>query len=66
MKELTGIIIPAVTPFDETGAIRFDWLRENYRQWNETQVGGFMCLGSNGEFRLLSDDEALEVIRVSA
>jgi len=66
MKELKGIIVPAVTPFDEAGGIRYDWLKENYRQWNETGIGGVMCLGSNGEFRLLSDDEALEVIRVSA
>ena len=66
MKELKGIIVPAVTPFDEEGNIRFDWLKENYEKWNETAVGGYMCLGSNGEFRLLSDDESLEVIRAAA
>ena len=66
MRNLGGIIIPAVTPFDESGEIRFDMLQENYQAWNQTAVGGMMCLGSNGEFRMLSDDEAFEVIRVSS
>lgn len=63
MRNLSGIIIPTVTPFDENGEIRFDMLKYNYEQWNKTAVSGFMCLGSNGEFRMLSDDEAMQVIR---
>ena len=66
MGKLGGIIIPAVTPFDENGEIDFAALRRNYGAWNKTDVAGYMCLGSNGEFRMLSDDEALEVIRESA
>ena len=66
MGKLGGIIIPAVTPFDENGEIDFAALRRNYEAWNKTDVAGYMCLGSNGEFRMLSDDEALEVIRESA
>ncbi|MBE6934983.1 MAG: dihydrodipicolinate synthase family protein [Ruminococcaceae bacterium] len=66
MRNLSGIIIPTVTPFDENGEIRFDMLQYNYEQWNKTAVNGFMCLGSNGEFRMLSDDEALEVIRAAS
>ena len=66
MGKLGGIIIPAVTPFFEDGGIDFESLRKNYEAWNQTDVAGYMCLGSNGEFRMLSDDEALEVIRVSS
>lgn len=66
MRKLDGIIIPAVTPFDREGAIDFAALRANYHRWNATAVCGYMCLGSNGEFRMLDDDEALEVIRASA
>ena len=62
MGRLGGIVIPTVTPFDENGEIRFDMLKYNYDKWNETAVEGFMCLGSNGEFRMLSDDEAFSVI----
>jgi len=66
MKYIGGIIIPAVTPFDENGNIAFDLLKKNYEAWNKTPVAGYMCLGSNGEFRMLSDDEAFEVIKFSA
>ena len=66
MRNLSGIVIPTVTPFDENGEIRFDMLKYNYDVWNQTKVNGFMCLGSNGEFRMLSDDEAFEVIRAAS
>lgn len=66
MKKLKGIIIPAVTPFDSDGELRLDWLRSNYSKWNKTGVSGYMALGSNGEFRSLSDDEAFEVIKTAS
>ncbi len=62
-RKLGGIIIPAVTPFHENGEIDFHAMEHNYRQWNKTQVSGYMCLGSNGEFRSLTDEESLRVIR---
>lgn len=65
MKKLEGILIPAVTPFDEDGNLRLDWLKANYERWNRTQVDGCMALGSNGEFRALDDEESLEVIRAA-
>lgn len=66
MSNFGGIIIPAVTPFDENGEISFESLKYNYEKWNETDVSGYMCLGSNGEFRMLSDDEAFEVISAAS
>ena len=66
MKKMEGIIVPCVTPFDETGNLRLDWLKENYKKLNRTDVGGYMALGSNGEFRSLSDDEAFAVIQAAA
>lgn len=66
MKELKGIVIPAVTPFDSDGELRLDWLTFNYSKWNETKVSGYMALGSNGEFRSLSDDEAFMVIKTAS
>lgn len=66
MKKLEGIIIPCVTPFDESGALRLDWMRENYKKWNASHISGCMALGTNGEFRALSDEEAFEVIRTAA
>ncbi|BEU88886.1 dihydrodipicolinate synthase family protein [Selenomonas sp. TAMA-11512] len=65
-RELKGIIIPAVTPFMESGEIDFAAMEHNYRKWSKTDVEGFMCLGSNGEFRSLTDDESFAVIKKAA
>lgn len=67
MKDkLKGIIIPAVTPFDEAEEVSLEMMSANYEKWNQTDVRGFMCLGSNGEFRMLDDEESLKVIAASA
>lgn len=66
MKALEGIIIPAVTPFDESGEVRLDYLEKNYERWNRSKVQGCMALGSNGEFRSLSDDEAFGVLKTTS
>lgn len=66
VKKIDGIIIPAATPFDEDGTLRIDWLKENYRIWNQSGVAGIMALGSNGEFRALNDDESFEVIKAAS
>ncbi|MBR2614900.1 MAG: dihydrodipicolinate synthase family protein [Clostridia bacterium] len=63
MKKFTGIIIPVTTPFEKDGSINFDNLRYNIRKWNQTDVIGYMCLGSNGEFKALSDEESYEVVK---
>ena len=66
MKKLDGIFIPAVTPFDEKGVLRLDYLEKNYECWNRTKIRGYMTLGSNGEFRSLSDDEAYAVLKTAS
>ena len=60
--KLRGIVVPAVTPFDESDDLRLDWLEHNLEQWGGTAVRGVMVLGTNGEFRSLDDDEARAVI----
>jgi 4-hydroxy-2-oxoglutarate aldolase len=66
MSGLSGIIVPAVTPFDEAGRVSFSMMEHNYAAWCGTDISGIMCLGSNGEFRMLTDDEALDVIRAAS
>jgi 4-hydroxy-2-oxoglutarate aldolase len=66
MEKIEGIVIPAVTPFGEDGDVRFDLMEKNYSAWNKTDVCGYMCLGSNGEFRMLDDDESFGVIKAAA
>ena len=60
---LTGVFAPVVTPF-ENGEIRLDWLEENLQRMGETRLAGYLALGTNGEFKSLSDNESIEVIKV--
>lgn len=62
-EKLRGIVIPVATPFDEQGSLSVSMLEDNFAKWDQTNVRGYMCLGSNGEFRSLSDDESLTVAR---
>lgn len=64
-EKLKGIIIPAATPFDERGEVSVSMMEHNYQRWGQTGVRGYMCLGSNGEYRSLSDEEALLVIETA-
>jgi 4-hydroxy-2-oxoglutarate aldolase len=61
-RELGGIIIPAVTPFEEDGRISYEKMELNIQKWNQTDISGIMVLGTNGEFKALSDDESFDVI----
>lgn len=63
---LTGVVVPATTPFDATGDLRLDWLEHNLRRWSTTDVRGVMVLGTNGEFRSVDDDEARAVVATAA
>jgi 4-hydroxy-2-oxoglutarate aldolase len=61
-ERLAGVFPPVMTPFlgEE---LRIDALRENIVKLNDTELKGYMPLGSNGEFQSLSDDESLAVLR---
>lgn len=60
---LAGIFPPVMTPFTEDQKVDYDALAFNIEKMNETSLRGYMPLGSNGEFRSLSDEESLEVAR---
>ena len=60
-NKLNGVFIPVVTPFINQ-EIAFDKLSYNISKWNNSNVRGYMVLGTNGEFRSLSDNEAVNII----
>ena len=64
-KKLSGVFSPVVTPFrsDEPA---LDDLRFNLKKLNETDLTGYLALGSNGEFRSLTDKEQMQVLEVFA
>jgi len=63
--EIEGVFPPVTTPFDENGCIVHDHLTENIKRWNETDVSGYLILGSNSETVFLNDEEKLEIIKTS-
>jgi len=65
MKKLSGVFAPVVTPFS-SDELALDDLRFNLRKLSETDLTGYLALGSNGEFRSLSDKEQIRVLEVFA
>ena len=47
---LSGIVVALPTPFSQTGEIAHEELVNNLQQWNQTDVLGYLLLGSTGEF----------------
>ena len=61
--KLSGVFAPVVTPFKDD-RITFEDLRENLQKLNNTELTGYLALGSNGEFRSLSDEEQIKVLEI--
>lgn len=64
-KKLSGVFAPVVTPF-RSDEVSLDDLRFNLKKLNETELVGYLALGSNGEFRSLTDAEQIQVLEVFA
>lgn len=63
---LGGVFPPCVTPFDPRQDVDYGALRHNIERYNETRVKGYMPLGTNGEFRSLTDEESLRILEIYA
>ncbi|GAK57608.1 dihydrodipicolinate synthetase [Candidatus Vecturithrix granuli] len=63
-EKLSGIFPPCMTIFDEHENVAYDKIAANIERYNQTKLRGYMPLGSNGEFRSLSDEESVKVIDV--
>jgi len=63
--KLSGVFAPVVTPF-RNDEIFVRALGDNLKKLNKTALTGYLALGSNGEFRSLSDREQIEVLEVFA
>ena len=62
-KKLSGVFAPVVTPF-HSDELSLDDLRFNLRKLSESKLTGYLALGSNGEFRSLTDKEQIQVLEV--
>jgi 4-hydroxy-2-oxoglutarate aldolase len=59
---IRGVFPATVTPFDANEQVSLFGVKENIRRYNETDVAGFVVLGSTGESVMLSRDEADSVL----
>jgi 4-hydroxy-2-oxoglutarate aldolase len=60
--DLSGVYPPIPTPFDDRGVVALDRLCENLARWCETELAGFVVLGSNGEAVHLNEREKRSVL----
>ncbi len=61
---LKGIFSPIATPF-LNNEVSYEKLKENLNKWNETGLGGYVVLGSNGEPVFLTRNEKLKLIEIT-
>ncbi len=65
MKEIRGVLPPIATPFDQDGNVSTEHLAANLTRYLETGLHGFVVLGSNGEYPMLSKDEKIRVLEIA-
>jgi 4-hydroxy-2-oxoglutarate aldolase len=63
--QLSGVFAPVVTPFVDD-ALMTDDLRHNLKVMAQSGLKGYLALGSNGEYKSLTDDEQDRVLEVFA
>ena len=62
---LRGVFTPIVTPFDEGGTVDHRKLEFNLGRWNQTELSGYIVLGSNGENVHLNEEEKVQVLKTA-
>ena len=62
-EKLSGVFTPNMTSFLNE-EVEYSKIAENIERYNQTKLKGYMPLGSNGEFRSLTDDESIKIIDV--
>lgn len=66
IKTITGVIPPMITPFDKTGEIDLPSHIYNIKKWNQSNLAGYLVLGSNSEAVFLTEKEKLQLIETTA
>lgn len=66
MIDLSGVFIPAVTPFLEgSGDIDIGALEANLQSWSVHPINGIVLAGTTGEAVLLDEEERLALVRAA-
>ena len=65
MEKIHGVIPPMVTPFKENGDLDSKAFVSNIEKWNKDKLTGYLVLGSNSETVYLSEEEKLELVKLT-
>jgi len=65
-KSIAGIYAPVPTPFKENGDLDTTGLTATVQKLNASPLDGYVILGSNGEFPLLSTEERVSVLTAAS
>ncbi len=60
--KLTGVFAPICTPFGPDDEVDYAALADNIRKMNASGLTGHFSLGTNGEYKTLSESESLKVL----
>jgi 4-hydroxy-2-oxoglutarate aldolase len=63
--QIKGVIPPMITPFKENGDLDLDAHIHNILMWNKLDLAGYLVLGSNSETSYLTEEEKLELVRLT-
>ncbi len=61
-EKLSGVFAPITTPFDKEGNLLIEELAANIKKLNQSRLRGYLVLGTNGEFKSLSEEEQSKVL----
>ncbi|TVQ35233.1 MAG: dihydrodipicolinate synthase family protein [Spirochaetaceae bacterium] len=61
-EKLTGVFAPICTPFDRNDEVDYEGLAHNVRKSSGSGMTGYFALGTNGEYKTLSERESLKVL----
>lgn len=64
MIEIKGIIAAMQTPMHEDGSINEEEMRKQINRQIESGVNAIFCLGTNGEFYIMSMEEKIRVMEI--
>ena len=65
MKKIHGVIPPMISPFKANGDLDTDAFVFNMKKWNEDRLAGYLVIGSNSETVYLSEEEKLELLKLT-
>lgn len=63
--KIKGVIPPMITPFKENDEVDYEGHISNIKKWNDTELCGYLVLGSNGETVYLNEEEKLKLIELT-